>query len=402
MEIHMEIDEEIAAGGSTNWFEDEAGEADDFEIKEYDITASPNDFNMSTMFSFIESGAVKIPGFQRNYVWDIKRASKLIESIIIGLPIPQIFLYEEARNKFLVIDGQQRLMSIYYFIKQRFPHTEKRFELRRIFDENGIIPDSVLHDDAYFTKFNLQLTERLPNRPNRLSRRNYGTLGELKTTFDLRTVRNIIIKQNVPDADEDDSSSIYEIFNRLNTGGINLKPQEIRTSLYHSSFYEMLYRINLDPRWRNLLGVAEPDLHMKDIEILLRAFSMVMCGHEYKPSMTRFLNLTSKRAGVLSTEKVKYLEQLFYAFLNACKALPEKAFFGAQITRVNISFIDAVFTAQCTEAFAKNSLNVPDVVPEKLALLKEDADFVNAARFDTASTVNVARRLERARLILLG
>ena len=107
----MQTDEEIAAGGSDNWFEDGSGEADDFQIKEYDITASPNDFNMSTMFSFIESGAVKIPGFQRNYVWDIKRASKLIESIIIGLPIPQIFLYEEARNKFLVIDGQQRLIG---------------------------------------------------------------------------------------------------------------------------------------------------------------------------------------------------------------------------------------------------------------------------------------------------
>jgi len=96
-------------------------------------------------------------------------------------------------------------MSIYYFIKQRFPRKEKRFELRRIFDKYGSIPDEVLHDDAYFTKFNLQLTERLPNHPNRLNKLNYGTLGELKTTFDLRTVRNIIIKQNVPDADEDDS-----------------------------------------------------------------------------------------------------------------------------------------------------------------------------------------------------
>ena len=397
----MQTDEEIEAGGSDNWFEDETGEADDFQIKEYDITASPNDFNMSTMFSFIESGAVRIPGFQRNYVWDIKRASKLIESIIIGLPIPQIFLYEETRNKFLVIDGQQRLMSIYYFIKQRFPRKEKRFELRRIFDEKGAIPDDVLHNDAYFIKFNLQLTERLPNRPNRLNKLNYGTLGELKTTFDLRTVRNIIIKQNVPDADEDDSSSIYEIFNRLNTGGINLKPQEIRTSLYHSPFYEMLYRINLDHRWRDLLGVAEPDLHMKDIEILLRAFAMLMCGNEYKPSMTRFLNFTSKRAEALPKEKVEYLENLFYAFLNACAALPAKSFFGAQITRVNISFIDAVFTAQCRAAFANNSLDVHAVDPEKLRLLKDDMVFVHAAQFDTASTVNVAKRLERAEAILL-
>jgi len=398
----MQTEEEIAAGGSDTWFEDGTNEADDSQIKEYDITASPNDFNMSTMFSFIESGAVKIPGFQRNYVWDVKRASKLIESIIIGLPIPQIFLYEEERNKFLVIDGQQRLMSIYYFIKQRFPRKEKRFELRRIFDKYGSIPDEVLHDDAYFTKFNLQLTERLPNHPNRLNKLNYGTLGELKTTFDLRTVRNIIIKQNVPDADEDDSSSIYEIFNRLNTGGINLKPQEIRTSLYHSPFYEMLYRINLDDRWRELLGVIEPDSHMKDIEILLRAFAMVMCGKEYKPSMTGFLNLTSKRAGKLSNEKVVYLERLFYAFLDACNTLPAKAFFGAQITRVNISFIDAVFAAQCTESFENNSLDVPVIDPDKLRLLKEDVEFVNAAQSDTASKINVAKRLERSKAILRG
>jgi len=101
----MQTEEEIAAGGSDTCLRTGTNEADDSQIKEYDITASPNDFNMSTMFSFIESGAVKIPGFQRNYVWDVKRASKLIESIIIGLPIPQIFLYEEERNKFLVIDG---------------------------------------------------------------------------------------------------------------------------------------------------------------------------------------------------------------------------------------------------------------------------------------------------------
>ena len=398
----MDTDDEVTGAASDAWFEDETGEADDFPIKEYDITASPNDFNMSTMFSFIESGAVKIPGFQRNYVWDIKRASKLIESIIIGLPIPQIFLYEEARNKFLVIDGQQRLMSIYYFNKQRFPRKEKRFELRRIFDEHGIIPDTVLEDDEYFVKFNLKLTESLPNRPNRLNKLNYGTLGELKTTFDLRTVRNIIIKQNAPDADEDASSSIYEIFNRLNTGGVNLKPQEIRTSLYHSPFYEMLYRINLDTRWRELLGVPEPDLHMKDIEILLRAFAMVMCGHEYSPSMTRFLNLTSKRATTLRQEKVEYIERLFHAFLNACSQLPPKAFFGTQSMRVNISFIDSVFAAQCTMPFEHNSLDVPPIDPERLARLKSDTTFVNAAQFDTASSANVETRLARAKAILLG
>jgi Protein of unknown function DUF262 len=155
-----EIERPGAAGMSDStsdaWYED-GTDAEEGEIKEYDITASPNDFNILTLHSFIESGAVKIPGFQRNFVWDLKRASKLIESIVIGLPVPQIFLYEESRNKFLVIDGQQRLMSLFYFIKGRFPRKEKRVQLREIFDEHGRIPDSVFDDDAFFSKFSLQL-----------------------------------------------------------------------------------------------------------------------------------------------------------------------------------------------------------------------------------------------------
>ncbi len=144
------------------WFDDYVDEADDDQVAEYDITAAPNDFNIVTLYNFMESGAIVVPGFQRNYVWDQKRASKLIESLVLGLPVPQIFLYEQARNRFLVIDGQQRLMSVYYFIKQRFPRKEARAELRRVFEEHGGIPDNVLHDDSYFTNFRLQLASSLP------------------------------------------------------------------------------------------------------------------------------------------------------------------------------------------------------------------------------------------------
>jgi len=124
--------------------------AEEPQVKEYDITLTPNDFNVMSLYSFMESGAVRIPGFQRNFVWDLGRASKLIESLILGLPVPQLFLYEEAHNRFLVIDGQQRLMFIYYFIEQRFPRKEKRAELRSKFSLESRIPNKVLHDDKYF------------------------------------------------------------------------------------------------------------------------------------------------------------------------------------------------------------------------------------------------------------
>src|SRR5207248_10719867 len=154
-------------GTQREWFDDYADENQEFQIDEYDLTQSPNDFNVSTIFSFIESGSVKIPGFQRHYVWDLARASRLIESIILGLPVPQLFLYEEGRNSFLVIDGQQRLMSIYYFVMRRFPRKDKRTALRRIFDEYGSIPHEVREDDNYFMDFDLRLPGRPPSGKNK-------------------------------------------------------------------------------------------------------------------------------------------------------------------------------------------------------------------------------------------
>jgi hypothetical protein len=392
-------DYEIYASGSSlgggsmvaAWYEDVAEETDDVALTEYDITASPNDFNISTIFNFIESGSLKIPVFQRNYVWDLKRASKLIESIVIGLPVPQIFLFEESRNKFLVIDGQQRLMSIYYFIKKRFPQKTKRAELRTIFDKNGHIPDSVLHEDEYFTSFNLHLSDSTP--PNPLHGSNYATLGDLKTTFDLRTIRNVIIKQNLPK--EDDDSSMYEIFNRLNSGGVNLWPQEIRASLYHSNFYTMLYRANTDKRWRALLGIDEPDLHMKDIETILRGFALLVRGKQYKPSMTGFLNESSRQFKRLPDEEVQYLERLFYSFLDACSDLPAQSFYGKG-GGFTISIYDAVFASFCSTAFERHEVLTGKIDPAKLSRLKEDTEFFEASQSRTAGKGNVQKRLSRA------
>jgi uncharacterized protein with ParB-like and HNH nuclease domain len=380
-----------------HWFDEEDDiNNDDYQVREYEVTASPNDFNLSTLVSFIESGAIKIPGFQRNYVWDLKRASKLIESIIIGLPIPQIFLYEEGRNSFLVIDGQQRLMSLYYFWKGRFPRKEKRIALRAVFDEQGHIPSSFLENDEYFVRFKLQLPENLPSHPNKLNKLTYQTLGDLQTTFNLRTIRNVIIKQNSPIGDD---SAMFEIFNRLNSGGVNLKPQEIRTSLYHSNFYKLIYKLNALPAWRDLIGVQMPDLNMKDCEILLRGFAMLISGREYAPSMTKFLNDFSRRMKGTSSERLGYLEQLFKSFLDACSPLPPKSFNGLT-GRFNISSFESVFTAVCEGPFGDQGLVTTTVKPELISALKQDGTFMEATQKATAATASVETRLRIARMKL--
>ncbi len=386
----------VQANGS--WHEDDsADEPSDYPVGEYEITISPNDWNIATIVNFIDSGAVKIPGFQRNFVWDLKRASKLIESIIVGLPIPQIFLYEEGRNSFLVIDGQQRLMSIYYFTKQRFPRKEKRNELRRIFDEHGRIPDNIFADDAYFEKFNLNLPERLPEQKNKFKGLNYGTLDEYKLTFDLRTIRNVIVKQIAP---KDDISAVYEIFNRLNTGGVNLSPQEIRTSLYHSPFYDLLYRLNLKPAWRNVLGIEEPDLHMKDIEFLLRGFAMLETHAAYGSAMAHFLNMFSKQARNFNEADITYRSDLFDSFLASCSQLEPNAFEGSS-GRFSITLYESVFVAVCTQPFKNKELVAGTIDPATIQQLKHDPAFQAAAQSRTTSASNVRTRLERSAAIIM-
>lgn len=379
---------------ANHWFDEEEDiNNDDYQVREYEVTASPNDFNLSTLVSFIESGAIKIPGFQRNFVWDLKRASKLIESILIGLPIPQIFLYEEGRNSFLVIDGQQRLMSLYYFWKGRFPRKEKRIALRAVFDELGHIPPALLDNDDYFVRFKLQLPENLPSHPNKLNKLTYQTLEDLQTTFNLRTIRNVIIKQNSPVGDD---SAMFEIFNRLNSGGVNLKPQEIRTSLYHSDFYKLIYKLNALPAWRGILGIETPDLNMKDCEILLRGFAMLISSGDYAPSMTKFLNDFSRRMKNTSAERLAYLEKLFGSFLDACAQLPPKSFNGIK-GRFNISIFESVFNAVCEGPFSGQGVVTRTVQPELISALKQDTTFMEAAQKATAGTASVETRLRIAR-----
>lgn len=380
------------------WFDDNTDEDDfDGQIDEYDLTATPNDFNVLTIHSFIESGAVVIPGFQRSYVWDIKRASKLIESLILGLPVPQVFLYESGKNHFLVVDGQQRLMSIYYYMKGRFPKPTARSTLRTVALKEGRIPDDLLNDDDLFQNFTLSLPEQLPQRPNKFKGKKYLTLGDYKATFELRPVRNVIIKQNAP---KDDDSSVYEIFNRLNTGGVNLQPQEIRASLYYSEFYESLHEINLWPDWRKLIGKQEPDTHAKDVEILLRAFALLLDSPSYKPSMVKFLNQFSRRSKKNSKEDNKYLQMLFRGFLDSISALPSDVFISPTSRRLNVALFESVFVATCQSAAASRDQNILVATEQQIRSLREDSRWDQAASKATTDKANVDIRIQRAKMLV--
>lgn len=379
-----------------NIYEDGA-DVEDQEVISYDVTTSPNDFNTLTLCNFLETGVVKIPSFQRNYVWDLKRASKFIESLLLGLPIPQLFLFEQEKNKFLVIDGQQRYFTIYYFMKNRFPKKEKRVELRKYWEEGKGLPECILSDDAYFTDFKLNLPTSNTEQTNKYHGKKYSTLDENdKIAFNLRVVRNIFIKQNNPD---DGNSAMFEIFNRLNTGGINLKPQEIRASLYDSDFYQKLFELNLNPDWRQLTTKPEPDLNMFDIEIILRALAFVDSKDKYQPSLSSFINRFSKKAKKFEREKIEYIEKLFKAFLSNMVLLDNKIFFNEK-NRFLVPLFEVIFYATCHEAYTERSLDILPITVQQIKKLKNNQEFNATLQSGSYGSENVKRRLDLAEKML--
>ena len=193
---------------------------------------------------------------------------------------------------------------------------------------------------------------------------------------------------------------MYEVFNRLNSGGVNLHPQEIRTSMYHSTFYDMLNEINAEQGWRTLLQSPEPDLHMKDIEILLRGFAMLMDGDEYSPSMVKFLNQFSKKCETNENDKNQQLKSIFESFLNAASELPKRIFINKTNNRFNIALFEAVFTATCRSAYSSNCIVQNHLDTAKIERLRSDATFIAASQSATTQKENVTKRLRIASDIL--
>lgn len=248
-------------------FEAITSEDEDYESAPpaYQITTYPADFTLEVLHQKWKAGDILIPEFQRSFIWKQVQASKLIESFLVGLPVPAVFLYTERKSqKFFVIDGQQRLKSIFYFIEGYFgPETR---DTRRVF-KLSLSQDSMFNGRAF------------------------EGLGE----EDQRRIKNAVLRAYVvQQLDPADDTSMYHIFERLNTGGTLLTNQEIRNCIYHGSLIEFLDDINKDPAWRAILGKKVPDTHKKDIELLVRFFAMRNIS-AYKKPMKDFLSKFIKK-----------------------------------------------------------------------------------------------------------
>ena len=322
----------------------------------YEIMSFPTDFTVKVMHEKWQSGQLVIPDYQRRYVWNLPQASRLIESFLLGLPIPQVFLYREHSSPTLyVVDGHQRLATIAHFYNGKFSDN-REFHLR------GVNPT--------------------------WNGRSYADLSEDdRTNLDDATLRSIVIRQIQPY----DNSSVYQIFERLNTGGTQLNPMEIRRAIFHGKANKLLERLNDNQDWREIIGVIEPDPRFRDIEILLRVLALSENWHSYSKPMKKFINDYMEVLDKADADQVMEVER---RFSQACslvrKELREKPFHLRQ--RLNLAALDAVMA--CAVELV-DSLT-PDLRSAYQELLN-DLSFIETVSHNTSDTSVIQHRFELAR-----
>ncbi len=330
---------------------------DDPGATKFSISSYGADYTVDSLVKRMRAGVFKIPEFQRQFVWTTKHASKFIESLLMGLPVPGVFLYKEAdTNEHLVIDGQQRLRTLQAFY------------------------DGILRGK----EFKLQgVREPWLNRT-------YKTLDPADVLkLDDSIVHATIFKQEKP---EDVLDSIYFVFERINTGGIRLSPQEIRNCISLGPFIVKVRDLNKLPAWRSVFG--SNNNRAKDEELIVRFFALYRDGDKYSRPMNGFLNKFAASMNKVEPTELDKLAAVFKLTIEKVNsAIGAKAF---RIIRVlNAAAFDAIMVGLARRLQA--GLPPEDTkVRSAYNTLVADEDFRQACERATADEENVRKRLELA------
>jgi hypothetical protein len=344
----------------TDAFEDIPSEIEDQEvgIPVYRIRSYPSDPDLETLYARWQRKEIIMPEFQRGYVWKHSQASKLIESFLIGLPVPGVFVFvEEETEQQLVIDGQQRLRSIFGFFEGTLPNVN-------VFSLAGVDPR---WEGMRFTDLN-------------------GT--------DRRKLEHSVLRVvNIEPLTSDDHSSVYQIFERLNTGGTSLTPQEVRNSSFHGPFNDALGKANTSPSWRSLFGNNNPDARMRDVELIVRFLALYESADSYQKPMKKFL--TDYMATHQWDPEPERIQQRFIECADRvyCQL-------GARPFHVRSGLNAAVFDSVMV-AFASCDRTPEDIQP-RYESLKTNEKYVASTTTATTDVDTVKRRIELATEILFG
>lgn len=242
------------------------------------------DFSIATIVDYLEKESIFIPEFQRKYVWTRSQASRLIESLIIQCPIPVIYLNQERDERLSVIDGNQRITSIKLFLKDTFPL-------------QGLTTYPEL-EGSYYSELDPRIQRHINNR----------------------TLRCItILKETHPQIK-------FDVFERINTGAVQLNPQEVRHGIYHGNLLSMIDSLVKDKIWKELTGIKD-DVRMKGSELILRFFALLKNQENYQKPLKKFLNdFSLSHQNISEKDAARFRNEFLTTLYIAGDLLGKKAF----------------------------------------------------------------------------
>jgi len=282
---------------------------DEVPIRDRKVFTQPYDLVVEALVEQIKTGTIFLrplserPSFQRRYVWANNLASRLIESILLNVPIPPCFLSQNQDYELDVIDGQQRLFSIFRYLDNQF----KLSGLEVLNDLNGL---------------------RFHELPTKLQR-------QLKT----HTLRCVVI------TNESHPEIKFDVFQRLNTNTVPLNAQELRNCVYRGSLNTMLKDAVLYAPWLEILGKKQPDKRMRDEELILRFFAFHLHGlGSYRTPLKLWLNDAAEMGRNYSDNKIKRLHATWEQMINTSLVWfkPDECFRRQGSRAINRALFDLV------------------------------------------------------------
>lgn len=344
----------------------------DIEPNDRTIIWQPKDFSIREFQTMKHDGDLILqPDYQRGFVASEQIASRLIESILLDIPIPDIYLAEEQNGNFSVIDGQQRLTSFISFVDGNFPDN-------KVFKLSGL---KVLKE---------------------LNRKSFSELDEtLKKKIRSTTIHSIIIKK------ESNPDIKFEIFERLNTGATKLNEDEIRNTVYRGSYVNLLKELSENQTFHTLVQKENFKKRMIYRGMILRFLALSEKSYiNYKSSMKQFCNKELRDNRNISPEKTKEYKNRFEHCLDLVKVVFGENAFRRYIpgheseagkwaySQINMALFDLQMVGFVN--YSKNEIlaNADAIREELLSLMINDQQFQNLIGFKTSDTDNVRKRFK--------
>ncbi|ELL4669442.1 DUF262 domain-containing protein [Vibrio fluvialis] len=365
----------VGVGEDTKVENDESSESDlpsRFEVSSYGW-----DSDVEGLVKRLNRGDIKLPGFQRGFVWSLTEQSRFIESLILGLPVPNIFLAQDRDSKTLnIIDGQQRLKTLQRYLAGEF----------------SISNSKKIHEDLRGCYFNSDVAK--------------SSKSKVLDDADVRTLSDSVLHSIVirPDPSADSSTygneynnAVIQIFRRLNTSGKPLQPQEVRSCIFYGSLDDLLHELNGTANWRSLFGPKHS--RYKDVEAILRFMALYEEHSDYKAPMPSFLDKYMEKNRNLSQERLNQLESLFVQTVTLLNNFDAKLFkTGGTFL---LSKFDSVMVGVARALNAGVSLNEATLA-DKLKQLLSDEQYIRTTDEFINDTENVIGRVELSIKIFSG